>query len=183
MLHKVKAGTFADSRRGSRHERGYGSRWDKIRERIKKRASGLCEPCVEIGVVHEGHQCDHRISKAEWKRLHGTLAGVDDDTNLQWMNRDCHAAKTIVDRQRAAGLDVPPWAPAAPATHNTTAASSSKPSGPVAPIRGATGTGGQQAGGGEKSGADLAGTEPPVKFLRAGNPGGGVSPSLKEGVA
>ena len=183
MAHKVNPGTFADSRRGSRHQRGYGSDWDARRERIKVRACGLCEPCLAVGVVHEGHQCDHIISKAEWKRLHGSLAGVDDDTNLQWMNRDCHAAKTIIDRQRAAGADVPPWAPAPLATNPTPATEAGKSSGPSAPMRGALGTGGRQAGGGEKSGVAQLGTEPPGKFLRAGNPGGGVSPHGSGGAA
>ena len=71
--HKVKPGSFSDSRRGSRHKRGYGSEWDRTREAVKLRASGLCEPCLAVGVVHEGHQCDHIISKAEWQRLRGSL--------------------------------------------------------------------------------------------------------------
>lgn len=112
--HKVKDGSFADSRRGSRHKRGYGVEWDRLREQVRVDAAGLCQPCLAVGVVHEGHHCDHRVSKGEWKRVHGTLAGVDDRSNLQWINRDCHAAKTAIDRLRAAGADVPPWSPASP---------------------------------------------------------------------
>ncbi|RZI62339.1 MAG: HNH endonuclease [Rubrivivax sp.] len=114
--HKVRPGSFADSRRGSRHDRGYGSRWDRTREAIKTRASGLCEPCRAAGFVHEGHHCDHVISKGEWLRLHGSLVGVDAPSNLQWLNRDCHAQKTVIDRMRASGADVPRWQPAAPIT-------------------------------------------------------------------
>lgn len=112
--HKVRAGSFADAQRGSRHKRGYGTDWDKTREVVKVRANGLCEPCLAVGIVHEGHECDHVISKAEWRRLHRSLAGVDALTNLQWMNRDCHARKTVIDRMRAAGSDVPAWQPPTP---------------------------------------------------------------------
>lgn len=177
MAHKVKAGSFADERRGSRHSRGYGAAWDRLRESIRVRAAGLCEPCLAVGLVHEGHQCDHKISRAEWRRLHGSLAGVDDPSNLQWMHRDCHAAKTIIDRQRAAGADVPPWAP----TPTPTAAAASKPSGPGAPTRGAPGTGGQEAGGGEKSAAPVLGTDRLAKFSRAGVLGGGGIPDAAGG--
>lgn len=113
-LHKVRPGSFADERRGNRHKRGYGTEWDKTREAIKVRAHGLCEPCLTVGIAHEGHECDHVISKAEWRRVHGSLAGVDAPTNLQWMNRDCHAAKTVIDRMRAAGASVAPWSPQPP---------------------------------------------------------------------
>ncbi|HMM83915.1 hypothetical protein [Azohydromonas sp.] len=34
QAHKTRPGTFADKRRGSRHERGYGTAWDRTRERI-----------------------------------------------------------------------------------------------------------------------------------------------------
>lgn len=99
--HKVKAGTFADARRGSRHERGYGSAWDKKRERILKRDAGLCQPCLAQGIVHEGTHVDHTISKAEWRRVHGSLDGCDDDSNLQTINAECHKAKTQAEAAAA----------------------------------------------------------------------------------
>lgn len=117
MQHKVKAGTFADSRRGTRQERGYGSAWDKLRARILKRDAGLCQPCLARGIVHAGTHVDHKVSKAEWKRLHGSLVGCDDDSNLQAINADCHRAKTQAEASAA------------------------------------------RAGGGEKSGAPVLGTE------------------------
>lgn len=176
MAHKVKAGSFADERRGSRHSRGYGAAWDRLRESIRVRAAGLCEPCLAVGLVHEGHQCDHKVSKAEWRRLHGSLAGVDDPSNLQWMHRDCHAAKTIIDRQRAAGADVPPWAPTR-MTHP--AAEAGTAAGPGAPPRGAPGS--PQVGGGEKSAASPFRTDRLGKFSCAGNLGGGVPPEAAGG--
>lgn len=49
-------------------------------------------------------QVDHRISKGEWKRRFGTLEGVDDDSNLQAINADCHEAKTAREALAARGL-------------------------------------------------------------------------------
>ena len=101
--HKVREGTFADERRGSRHERGYGSAWDKIRVRILKRDHGLCQcsECKRLDRIRVAHHVDHIISKAEWRRRHGNLVGVDDDDNLQAINRDCHAEKTARERVAA----------------------------------------------------------------------------------
>lgn len=101
--HKVREGSFADRRRGSRHERGYGTEWDKTRARIMARDCGLCQPCLPLGIVHEAHHVDHKVSKAEWQRKHGTLAGVDADSNLQAINRDCHKLKTQAEAAAARG--------------------------------------------------------------------------------
>ncbi|MWM31795.1 HNH endonuclease, partial [Escherichia coli] len=35
----------------SRHQRGYGSKWDSIRARVLKRDKGLCQLCLRAGVV------------------------------------------------------------------------------------------------------------------------------------
>jgi hypothetical protein len=37
----------------SRHQRGYGSKWDSIRARVLKRDKGLCQLCLRSGVVRE----------------------------------------------------------------------------------------------------------------------------------
>lgn len=99
--HKVREGTFADGRRGSRHERGYGSAWDKRRERILRRDCGLCQECLRNGVVTSvGDKpysafCDHIVPKAE--------GGTDDDANLQTLCRSCHTAKTDREKLRGRG--------------------------------------------------------------------------------
>ena len=100
--HKVVQGSFADTRRGSRHERGYGSDWDKRRARILARDAGLCQcsDCKARGLITLATEVDHIISKAEWQVRHGSLAGVDDDSNLQAINRECHKRKTVDDRKR-----------------------------------------------------------------------------------
>lgn len=103
--HKVRLGQFADSRRGSRQSRGYGAAWDAIRPQIMRRDNGLCqcEECKRLGRVRLAHAVDHRIGKAEWRRLHGTLDGVDDPSNLRAINKDCHKAKTAREAQQGRG--------------------------------------------------------------------------------
>lgn len=41
----------SDAVRGNRHARGNGTAWDKIRQRILRRDSGLCQPCLQAGRV------------------------------------------------------------------------------------------------------------------------------------
>lgn len=73
--------------RGSRHERGYGTAWDKLRERILRRDAGLCQPCMRRGHVTPGcRTVDHKVNKAQ--------GGTDDDANLQAICEPCHRAKT-----------------------------------------------------------------------------------------
>lgn len=84
-----KEGKFADARRGSRHERGYGSAWDKLRQRILRRDSGLCQPCLKSGLVTAANQVDHITPKAE--------GGADDESNLQAICDACHKAKTAAE--------------------------------------------------------------------------------------
>lgn len=92
------AGSFADPSRGSRHDRGYGSDWDKRRARILDRDHGLCQACFKIGkITPVGDRpysawCDHIIPKAE--------GGTDDDENLQTLCRSCHKSKTDAEKAR-----------------------------------------------------------------------------------
>lgn len=98
--HKVVAGSFADKRRGTRHERGYGTAWDKLREKVKLRDAGICQHCLrERGEVHEGHEVDHRVPKAE--------GGTDALDNLQLICREAHRAKTQAEAARARTGAVP----------------------------------------------------------------------------
>lgn len=88
-----KAAKFADERRGSRHERGYGSEWEKTRKRILSRDKGLCQPCLRNMRYRPAKQVDHIIPKAE--------GGIDDDDNLQAICVACHTEKTQQEAIRA----------------------------------------------------------------------------------
>lgn len=83
---------FADKNRGSRHERGYGTDWDKQRERILRRDHGLCQVCAAAGRVTLAREVDHRVPKAE--------GGTGDDSNLQSICRACHGTKTQAEAKR-----------------------------------------------------------------------------------
>lgn len=99
--HKVRAGTFADQARGTRQERGYGAQWDRTRLRILRRDNGLCQcdECKAANRLLEATEVDHMVNKAQWKVLHGSLAGVDGDDNLRAINADCHKRKTAREAQ------------------------------------------------------------------------------------
>lgn len=93
--HKVMAGSFADSRRGSRQSRGYGKAWDALRERIKQRDHGICQPCMRDGHVHQGNEVDHRVPKSQ--------GGTDDESNLQTICAPRHRAKTANEAAQGRG--------------------------------------------------------------------------------
>ncbi|MCC8381544.1 HNH endonuclease [Xenorhabdus sp. PB30.3] len=76
----------------SRHERGYGSQWDKLKTRVKQRDNFLCQHCLRQGRVVTGTTVDHIQPKA-----HG---GTDALSNLQLLCEACHRQKTATERLR-----------------------------------------------------------------------------------
>lgn len=87
-----KANSFADTKRGNRHERGYGTAWTKLREYVLTRDHGLCQPCEVAGRVALAHEVDHRVPKSE--------GGTDSESNLQSICRACHQTKTAAEAKR-----------------------------------------------------------------------------------
>jgi 5-methylcytosine-specific restriction protein A len=85
----------------SRHARGYGSSWDKLRITVLNRDSHLCQACLSRNRVTPANQVDHIIPRSK----HGT----DDLSNLQALCKPCHDDKTIKDNggttRQAIGLD------------------------------------------------------------------------------
>ena len=75
--------------RESRHDRGYGTAWDKLRKRILARDKHLCQECKRKGRVKTGNHCDHIKPKAK--------GGTDDESNLEILCADCHAEKTAIE--------------------------------------------------------------------------------------
>lgn len=76
----------------SRHQRGYGSDWDKLRIKILHRDRHLCQSCLRGGIASAASIVDHIVPKA-----HG---GTDAPENLEAICRDCHAKKTATERIR-----------------------------------------------------------------------------------
>ena len=74
----------------SRHARGYGSRWDKLRKVILIRDGYLCQHCLRKGRPTVATQVDHVKPKA--------AGGDDTERNLQSLCAACHEAKTEADK-------------------------------------------------------------------------------------
>lgn len=74
----------------SRHERGYGTAWVKLRKQVLTEEP-TCRVClVERGVVTAATQVDHIRAKAD--------GGTDDRSNLRPLCRPCHDRKSASDR-------------------------------------------------------------------------------------
>jgi len=82
-----REGGWNAGHRGGRHERGYGTAWDKLRAEVLKRDAGLCQPCLRRGHVTPGcRTVDHKVNKAQ--------GGEDHPSNLQTICTTCHTRKT-----------------------------------------------------------------------------------------
>lgn len=80
----------------SRHTRGYGAAWNKLRLVILARDMHLCqcEQCAKRLVPLPATEVNHKTSKAEAKRLRWTAAQIDDPSNLEAINKECHKRVT-----------------------------------------------------------------------------------------
>ena len=89
--------THSNWSRESRHARGYGTAWDKLRLLVLQRDHGLCQcdHCKggEIRLT-PATEVDHVISKAKARARGWTDEQIDDPSNLQSINEDCHKRKT-----------------------------------------------------------------------------------------
>ena len=72
--------------RGTRHERGYGNEWVKLRLIILSRDRYLCQTCERAGRTRQADAVDHVTPKA--------LGGTDDHDNLSSICNECHKTKT-----------------------------------------------------------------------------------------
>lgn len=80
------------SDQGSRHERGYGTDWTKLRLVALARDMFLCQMCKAEGRTTPAKEVDHVVPKAK--------GGTDALINLQSLCRPCHRQKTDRDEGR-----------------------------------------------------------------------------------
>ena len=78
----------------SRQSRGYGSVWDRRRQRVIERAKGLCEECMRNGRVTPGRDVDHKVSRAKAKIMGWSEIKTESMDNLQYLCVPCHKRKT-----------------------------------------------------------------------------------------
>jgi 5-methylcytosine-specific restriction protein A len=76
--------------RPSRHARGYGTAWDKLRLRVMERDRWLCQPCLRNDRTAVAKEVDHIKPKDK--------GGTDDPANLQAICKPCHKAKSITEK-------------------------------------------------------------------------------------
>lgn len=101
----------------SRHQRGYGADWDKKRRAVLQRDERLCrcEDCRTNGRIKVATEVDHIVSRAKAKMLGWTDVQVDDMSNLQSINSECHKKKTQeevgnrIDERRTAIVGADGW--------------------------------------------------------------------------
>jgi 5-methylcytosine-specific restriction enzyme A len=90
----------------SRHDRGYGSEWTKLREEVLRRDKYLCQQCLRDGHVTPlcvrpyDHAVDHIKGKAN--------GGTDDLDNLQSLCSGCHDNKTQAEAIDGRGAEAKP---------------------------------------------------------------------------
>lgn len=80
---------------GSRHERGYGYEWTKVRALVLRIDGYLCQPCERAGRPTPATEVDHIIPKS--------LGGDDSADNLEAICTDCHKDKTSREATESRG--------------------------------------------------------------------------------
>lgn len=85
----------------SRHARGYGYEWTKLRLHILRRDRYLCQICERQGRVTPATEVDHIVPKAQ--------DGTDDWENLQSACTPCHKAKTKAENSNKPRIGVDGW--------------------------------------------------------------------------
>ncbi len=80
--------------------RGYGTAWRKLAAQVLRRDGYVCQcsGCKAADRITPATEVDHIISKAKWHETHGNLVGVDEPSNLQAINHDCHKLKSLLEK-------------------------------------------------------------------------------------
>ena len=81
--------------RGTTSQQGYGTQWQKIRDRYLK-LHPLCVDCKTQGIIKPAKEVHHRIELRK--------GGTNEDDNLQSLCKPCHSKRTRM-RKDAIGLN------------------------------------------------------------------------------
>jgi 5-methylcytosine-specific restriction protein A len=74
----------------SRHDRGYGTRWNKIRKQVLARDCGMCQCSDCAGRKKVATHVHHKVSKASAKQRGWPEHLIDDVANLVSLSEECH---------------------------------------------------------------------------------------------
>ena len=87
----------------SRQARGYGAAWERVRKMVLARDCGMCQckHCKASGYPLIANEVDHIVPKVKAQQLGWTQARMDDPSNLQSINSECHKRKTKEDEGRS----------------------------------------------------------------------------------
>lgn len=80
--------------KASRQSRGYDASWDRVRKVVIERDKGLCQMCLKEGRITPGRDVDHKIPKAQTKRLGWTREQQNHPSQLWLLCVPCHKTKT-----------------------------------------------------------------------------------------
>jgi len=95
--HVPLARKFYDRQRGTTAERGYDSDWERVAEHRRQLDCGLCQACLEDGLVTASPIVDHIIPlhvRPDWRLEIG---------NTQVLCHPCHTHKSSDDLRRYGG--------------------------------------------------------------------------------
>ena len=78
--------------RPSRHARGLGNDWQRVRSLVMRRDMHLCQPCKLAGRLTPATECDHILPRSQ--------GGTNDPANAQAICAACHLAKSAAEMGR-----------------------------------------------------------------------------------
>jgi 5-methylcytosine-specific restriction protein A len=78
----------SEQARGTSTERGYGSAWQRLRDRVRTEEP-LCRRCLAKDLIQATEEVDHIVPKSD--------GGTDDRANLQGLCKSCHSRKTMTE--------------------------------------------------------------------------------------
>ena len=84
----------------SSSKRGYGAQWQKVRKLVLQRDGHLCQckHCKAEDRTTIATEVDHIVSRTLAEKLGWSKARTEHPDNLQAINSDCHARKTIEEQ-------------------------------------------------------------------------------------